>query len=166
MEQSPFYIVYGMEKHLPYDLLEGPHKPVYNIEDYAKSQLKVFSDIHKNVKTRLLTSKAAMNSQQLRRSSPVTIEVGNSVMVRVPERSSKLSAKFVGPRLVVKQLHGNKSELLDPWLNTLKVIHSDRLKRTSAKPDLALVETVNLCDATRLETDSSKLHSYNLRSCK
>ncbi len=37
--QSPFYIVYGMEKRLPYDLLEGSHKPVYNIEDYAKSQL-------------------------------------------------------------------------------------------------------------------------------
>ncbi len=74
--QSPFYIVYGMEKRLPYDLLEGPHKPVYNIEDYAKSHLKVFSDIHKNVKTRLLATKAAMNSQQLRRSSPVTIKVG------------------------------------------------------------------------------------------
>ncbi len=49
--QSPFYIVYGMEKRLPYDLLEGPHKPVYNIEDCAKSQLKVFPDIHKNAKT-------------------------------------------------------------------------------------------------------------------
>ncbi len=70
--------------------------------DYAKSQLKVLSDIHKNVKTRLLASKAAMNSQQLRRSS-VTIKVGGeSVMVRVPERSSKLSVKFVRPRLVVK----------------------------------------------------------------
>ncbi len=143
----------GWKKRLSYDLLEGPHKPVYNIEDYAKSQLKVFSDIHKNVKTRLLASKAAINSQQLRRSSPVTIKVGDSVMVR-------------GPRLVVKQLHGNKFELFDPWLNMLEVIHSDSLKRTSAKPDLALVETVNLCDATRLETDSSKLHSYNLRFCK
>ncbi len=100
--QYPFYIVHGMEKRLPYDLLEGPHKPVYNTEDYAKSQLKVFSDIYKNVKNRLRASKAAMNSQQLRRSSSVTIKVGDSVMVRVPERSSKLSAKFVGPRLVVK----------------------------------------------------------------
>ncbi len=45
--QSPFYLVYGMEKRLLYDQLEGPHKPAYNIEDYAKSQLKVFSDIHK-----------------------------------------------------------------------------------------------------------------------
>ncbi len=77
-------------------------------------------------------------------------------MVRVPERSSKLSAKFVGPHLVVKQLHGNRFELLDPLLNTLEFIHSDRLKRTSAKPDLALIKTVNLCDAIRLETDSSK----------
>ncbi len=99
--QSPFYIVYGMEKRLPYDLLEGPHKPVYNIEDYGKSQLKVFSDIHNNVETRLLASKAAMNSQQLRRSSPVTIKVGDSVMVRVPERSSKLSSRLLNNCMII-----------------------------------------------------------------
>ncbi len=76
-----------MEKRLPYDLLEGPYKPVYNIEDHAKSQLKVFSDFHEDVKTRLLASKAAMNSQHLGRSSPVAIKVDDSVMVRVAERS-------------------------------------------------------------------------------
>ncbi len=127
--QSPFYIVYRMEKGLLYDLLEGPHKPVHNIEDYAKIQLKMFSNIHNNVKTRLLASKAAMNSQHHSLSSPVSIEVGESVMIRVPERTSKLSVKFVGPRLVVKKVQGNKSEILDPWLNTVEIVHSDRLKK-------------------------------------
>ncbi len=37
-------------------------------------------------------------------------------MVQIPNRNSKLDPKFVGPRLVVKQLHGNKFDILDPWL--------------------------------------------------
>ncbi len=84
-------------------------------------------------------------------------------MVKVPERNSKLAPKFVGPRLVVKQLHGNKFDILDPWLNTLETVHCDRLKRTNAKPDLALVDTANLCNATRLDATTNHTHSYNLR---
>jgi len=167
--KSPFYIVYGMEKRLPYDLLDSPQNPVYNMEDYAKSQLNLFSNIHKDVQKRLLASKAAMNSQQHRRSSPVKFQMGDSVMVRVPERSSKLSAKFVGPRLIVNQLQGNKFELFDPLLNTLETVHSDRLKGTNVKLNVDLAATAKLCDATRLDTPNSQTnptHTYNLRSRK
>ena len=87
-------------------------------------------------------------------------------MVQVPDRNSKLEPKFVGPRLVVNQLHGNKVEVLDPWLNTLEVIHCDRLKRTNVKPDLSLVETANLSNATRIDKTPNQTHSYNLRSRK
>ncbi len=99
--KTPYSIVYGREKRLPYDLLEQPQKPLYNIEDYSKRQLKVFSDIRKDVKRRLLASKTEMATHQHRRSSPVNRRVGESVMVRVPDRQSKLAPNFVGPRLVV-----------------------------------------------------------------
>ena len=155
-----------MEKRLPYDLLNSPTNPVYNVDDYAKIHLHVFSNIHINVKSKLLNSKAAMCAQQHRSSSPVTLTEGDSVMIRVLERRSKLSQKFVGPRLIVQKLKGNKFEILDPWLNTLDVVHNDRLKRTSAKPDLSSVDIARICTATRL--DNTKLpttpsHTYNLR---
>ncbi len=51
------------------------------MEDYSKRQPKVFSDIHQDVKRRLLASKKAMSAQQNRRSSPVNIRVGESVIV-------------------------------------------------------------------------------------
>ena len=172
--QSPYYILFGVEKRLPYDLLEASQAPVYDIEQYSKCQLKVFSDIHKEVQNRLFQSKAAMASQQHKRSSPVNIQVGDSVMVQSHNRTSKLDPKFLGPRLVTKQLTGNKFEILDPWLQTLEVVHSDRLKKTSAKPDLALAETVNTSDAIRLgsgtsvapsqQTPTNTPHTYNLRS--
>ncbi len=73
--------MYGRKTRLPYDLLEQPQKPVYNIEDYSKRQLKVFSDIHKDVKRRVLASTTEMATQQHRRSTPVNIQVGESVMV-------------------------------------------------------------------------------------
>ncbi len=51
--QSPHYILFDFEKRLPYDLLSSSHSCVYNIDDYAKRQLQVFSDIHSNVRERL-----------------------------------------------------------------------------------------------------------------
>ena len=176
--KSPYYILYGKEKRLPYDLLNAKSKPVYNMEDYCKSHMKVFSNIHQDVHNRLQKTKAIMTEEQHKRASPVNIRVGESVMVKVPERNSKLSPKFVGPRLVVKQLQGHKFEIFDPWLNTVEVIHSDRLKKTDAKPNVDLVSTARLDSATRLNRISSqpgeadqqtqpvpKTHSYNLRSC-
>ncbi len=59
--KTPYSIVYGREKRLPYDLLKQPQKPVYN-KEYR--QLKVFSDIHKDVKRRLLASKTELSNQE------------------------------------------------------------------------------------------------------
>ena len=90
-------------------------------------------------------------------------------MVKVPERNSKLAPKFVGPRLVVNQIQPHRFELFDPWLNTIEVVHSDRIKKTDSKINLDLVKTARLDQATRLndsptqQTDKPS-HAYNLRS--
>lgn len=163
--RTPYFIIYGVEKKLPYDLLSSPQNPVNNVDDYAKCQLKVFSDTYKGVTNRLKASKTVMSSQQHRRSSPVRIKIGDSVMVKVPERNAKLAPKFVGPRLVVNKLHGHKFEILDPLLNTLEVVHCDRLKRTDVKANLDLVETAYVDKTTRLGgAQNVATHDYNLRS--
>ncbi len=95
-------------------------------------------------------------------------------MVQVPDRYSKLAPKFVGPRVVVNQIQAHRYELFDPWLNTIEVVHNDRIKKTGVKVDLDLVTTARLDKATRLNDTSSQpaqqqdkpSHSYNLRSCK
>ncbi len=33
--KSPHYIIYGVEKRLPYDLLTSPQQPVYNTDTYT-----------------------------------------------------------------------------------------------------------------------------------
>ncbi len=86
--QSPHFILFGVDKRLPYELLGGTHSPVYNAEDYVKCHLKVFSDIHKSVRSKLQATNTAMCATQHKRVTPVTLQVGDFVMVQVPERES------------------------------------------------------------------------------
>ena len=162
--QSPHFIVYGHDKRLPYDLLATPQQPVYNVEDYATAQRKVFSDIYREVHQNLVNSKVAMSKQQHKRASPVTLQVGDSVMVKVPERSSKLAPKFLGPRLITRHVHGNKFEVHDARTDQLEVIHCDRLKKTDARPEA--VPTPTSGDIPSSSVNNSSLtpgHTYNLR---
>jgi len=104
-------------------------------------------------------------AQQYKRAIPVTINVGDTVMVHLPEWNSKLSPKFVGPCLVVRQLHGNKFEVHDPFLNTTEVVHCDRLKKTRARTDPSLVDVADLNNAfVHIPTTNAASHGYNLRS--
>ncbi len=104
--QSPHFILFGVGKRLPYELLSSTHSPVYNAEDYVKSHLRVFSDIHESVRSKLQATNTAMCETQHKRDTPVALQVGDFVMVQVPERESKLSPKFLGPRSVITQIRG------------------------------------------------------------
>ncbi len=95
--QSPHFIIFGMDKRLPYDLLDSSQPFIYDVEDYAKIQLKVFADIHKQVKDKLIQTSSNQSIKQHKRACPVNFQVGDSVMVQTPERHSKLDPKFDGP---------------------------------------------------------------------
>ncbi len=125
---TPNYIVYGQELRLPYDLLEKNLNLLCIMWMTMENSFSSFSDIHREVKTRLQDSKTAIAVKQHRHASRVELQPGDSVMIQAPERRSKLSPKFEGPRLLLKRLHGNKSEVFDPVSNKVEVVHNDRLK--------------------------------------
>lgn len=152
---------------MPYDLLAGPSKPVYNIDDYSSQHLRVFTDIHKKVREKLLASRNEMMQQQHKRATPITFKVGDMVMVQAPPRESKLSPKFMGPRLIVSEGNGNKFAVFDPALNTVEMVHSDRLKITKASDPALDSRTCipsNNPPTTAIPPTSHPTHSYNLRS--
>ncbi len=128
--QSPHFIIFGVEKRLPYDRLTSPQPPVYDYEDSSKVQLQIFGNIHKQVKDKLLQSSTARSLKQHKRACPVSFEVGDSVMVQTPERHTKRDPKFKDPYQIVQDLGGHKFQIFDSDKSELTTVHSDRLKKT------------------------------------
>ncbi len=73
-----------------------------------------------------------MLRKQHSQTTPLHLDIGDSVMKRAPDRSCKLTPKFSGPFLLTAKLHGNKFKILDPNINISEVVHVDRLKKVSA----------------------------------
>ncbi len=87
---------------------------LYNHEDYSKLQLHSFQTIHATVREKLKVNMEEMTHKQDLHTTPITLDVGDSVMRHSPERSYKLPSKFMGPYLVTAKLNGNKFKVLDP----------------------------------------------------
>ncbi len=126
--KTPHYIVYGCDKKLPYDVHLQPPSPLYNAEDYSKLQLHSFQTIHASVRESLKASREERIRKQHLHATPVTFDVGDSVMLRSPAMSCKFEPKFTSP-YVIPKLHGNKFKVLDPDISMSQVVHADRLKK-------------------------------------
>ncbi len=115
--KTPHYILYGSEKHLPYDVLVPSPVPLYSPNDYSKLQLHCFQTIHNSVREKLKASGEEMLCKQHSKATPFHLDVGDSVMKRAPDPSCKLTPKFSGAFLLTAKLQGNKFKLLDPNTN-------------------------------------------------
>ncbi len=168
--KSPHYILFGVEKRLPYDLLTSTPQPVYNIEKYSQQQIHFFSKIHSSVSEKLNATKAEMAINQHKRATPVNVKQGDHFMIQHPERKSKLSPKFIVPYRVVRYVHGNKFDVMEPN-NNVTVVHSDRLKAVKISSDFPMVTDnthTNSIPATQNNTSREQFtrqvsHTYNLR---
>ncbi len=132
--QTPYYIVYGTQKRLPYDLLSSPRQPIYDPEAYAQIQLNTFATIHKEVAERLKHSSEVRTAKQHRNARPVSFQEGDTVMLAAPDRQSKLAPKFSGPYKITHVLGGNKYRIFNSDKDCHEVVHSDRLKPTTVAP--------------------------------
>lgn len=94
---TKYYDMYGVNMRLPYDLLAGSKKRVYDTDSCTEQQMHVFIDSHVNVRERLQTSRAEILAKQHRNAVKITIKIGDTVMVRLPERNSKLSPNLLDP---------------------------------------------------------------------
>ncbi len=125
--KSQFFVIYGADKRLPYDVLFESPKPIYS-EDFNKVMLHTFQSVHQSVRKNLAESRAEI-IQKEHLATPVTLTIGDQVMKRSPDRQCKLSPKFSGPFLITEKLNGHKFRVLHVQSNTTEVVHADRLKK-------------------------------------
>ncbi len=161
--KTPHYIIYGFDKRLAYDVLVHSPVPLHSLDDYSKLQLHCFQTIHESVREKLKASREEILHKKQAQTTPVTIQVGDSVMKRAPDRSCKLSPKFNGPFLVTSRCHHNKFRIMNPFNNVTEVDHVDRLKKVSAPFTPDTIPSSPPADLPPSDTHSSS-HGYWLRS--
>ncbi len=164
--KTPHYILYGFEKCLPYDVLVPSPVPFYFPDDYSKLQLHCFQTIHNSVWEKLKASREEMLCKQHSQATPVHLDVGDSAMKRAPDRSCKLTPKFLGPYLLTAKLHSNKFKILDPNTTTSEVVHVNHLKKVSASFTPAAVPSPPSPTDLLSLPDAHTSHSYKLRSAE
>ncbi len=90
-------------------------------------------------------------------------------MVQTLERHTKLDAKFKGPYQIVQDLGGHKFLIFDSDKGELTIVHSDKLKKTSADaqtyapPSDLSPETPEFSVASDTTPPQTTSHKYNLR---
>ena len=128
---TPHFILYGVDKRLPYDLLLDEIRPLYNYDDFVQVRFRQSQSIFRKVKRQLEESTEKMIAQQHKRAGNLKIEVGSLVYVQVHENQSlfkKLAEKFEGPYRVISPESGNKWRLKSLITGKEKVAHIDHLK--------------------------------------
>ncbi len=107
-------------------LFSRPQKSVYNTDNYAEQQQRIFSYIHVMVREKLLASRVEL-AKQHKNLIPLTFREGNNVIERRLESISKCSTKYVRSHYVLRRLHGDKYRFLN---NKNEIVLSDHLKVT------------------------------------
>ncbi len=137
--KTPHYI-FGYDKRLLYDVLLKSPSSLHNPEDYSKLQLHSFQTIHASVREKIKASREEMTQRQHLHATPITLDVGDSVMKRSPEGlANLLRNSWV--------LFLSQPNNMDPSTSLSEVVHGDRLKKvcsalspvadTSLSPDLS-----------------------------
>ncbi len=164
--KTQHYMLYGYDKRLPYGVMVHSPAPLHSIDDYSKLQVYCFKTIHDSVREKLKASRDDMPHKQHAQATPVTIQVGDFVMKRAPDRSCKLSPKFSDPFVVTHRCHPNKFKILDPSKNATEVVHVDRLKKVSSSFTPDTITSSPHADLPPSDTQPSPSHRYWLRSAE
>lgn len=140
--KSPHSIIYDIDKRLPYDILAGKSTPAYNMDDYSVRQLQVFNSIHCEVRKYLEASRHEMMLKQHAKAAKIEAAVGDTVMIKSPERVSKLTPKFLGPFTITKLAHGNEIDVKHISTGKEETVHVDRCKKITVTNTLS-TDTMN-----------------------
>ena len=135
ISETPHFVIFGIDKRLPYDLLHETPKPVYNLDDFVKVNVHSFQQIHKRVQESLALSKQEMLLYHNKNASNFNLDISDIVYSLVHHSTSKLDPKFEGPFRVLAKPKNNKVQLLNLKTFEKCTAHIDHLKKINKTVD-------------------------------
>ncbi|XP_066983820.1 uncharacterized protein [Macrobrachium rosenbergii] len=164
---SPFELLYGRT-------VRGPLSILYelwtneNLQTEVKNSYKYVLDLRDKlaVSSELAIKNAEINSNQYKKyfdrfAKPRRFQVGDDVLLLLPDQNNKFLMKWLGPYKVV-ECHQNK---VDYWImigNKKKLYHINLLKKYFHR-DSESVEHVNICVIEEEEIDNHcKIETYSI----
>lgn len=122
---TPNDCLFGFTAKLPNNLKRDP-QPVYDYENYFLYLRNKLQKAHRYARTNLINSKETSKKYYDKNVNPVTLQVGDKVLLRDGGRRHKLTPYWLGPFRVV--------EVNSPVNTTIQIgkrkrrIHNNRLK--------------------------------------
>ena len=136
INESPYFVIFGTDKRLPYDVLLDKPQPVYNSDAYAKVQLSSFQRIHQAVRGSIQSSNAQCVARQHKSATPTRFDVGDIVYLLNFAKDSKLAPRHLGPFRIIATT-GNKCTICSLDTHKESVVHANNLRLASLRNDIS-----------------------------
>ncbi|KAG0714498.1 hypothetical protein GWK47_014020 [Chionoecetes opilio] len=130
INETPHFILFGVDKRLPYDMLLAKPQPLYVPENFAKVQITSVQRIHQTLRAHLRSSTSQAIARQHKSARPPKFKIGNTVFLINFTRDNKLAPKHLGPcRIIAKA--GNKCTIRDVETHDDRTVHMTHLRMMS-----------------------------------
>lgn len=98
---QPYQLVYGHPITVPNSFMKNT-EPQYNYDDYYSELKKNMQEAQAQAKTHLYDSKQKSKDRYDQKISPLTINIGDKVLIQEKASKGKLAPKWIGPYTVIE----------------------------------------------------------------
>ena len=139
--ETPFYLQFGRDPVLPFDVIVAPRRVCYNVEDNYKEEMvlrmqEAFAVVRSKLREAAVKSAAYYDKD----STPVRIRVGDKCYLKqeVFPRGlgKKFRIRFTGPYRLTEQLTPVTFRLTSIYGRAKCIAHCNRMKPTSGLEDI------------------------------
>lgn len=130
IKESPFYLLYLRDPHMPYTMSESPKRPWYNVDSYKDEMAVISRKVYERCQVYLEEGRDKME-KYYKPSKTKPVKIGDRVFLRyVPKRTEhkKLQPIFDGPYGVVDKPSDVVVKIKDLRTSKVTTVHTDRIK--------------------------------------
>lgn len=124
---TPYELIFSKISNIPEKLLNGKVDPVYNIDNFANEAKYRLQKAHLESKKLIEKMKAHNKSNFDKKANPISIQIGDKVLIEVGNRS-KFDSIYKGP-YIVSNIDDLNVTVRDEKSNKIERVHKNRLQK-------------------------------------